>query len=115
MGDHRAIPTSSWRDPDLPWRSAVYVAPKGRQEFIGCGLGGTPKVVPKVVLDASGKTENPFFAVFRDCGGLMPDHVVFGGRDMSPALDGSIILIEHADGRAWEVAIEDGEKVVTDR
>ena len=85
--------------------------PANRQEFVGCELNGSPKVL----IDSSDKTENPFIALFRDCGDLTPDDIVFGGSRISSALDGSSIIIEHPNGRAWEITVENGRKVVTNR
>jgi hypothetical protein len=82
--------------------------PEQRQEFIDCDLNGSTKVV----LDTTDKTLNPFVAAFRNCGDLTPDDFVLGGSVISPGLDGSTIIIEHADGRSWEITIEGGRKVV---
>jgi hypothetical protein len=85
--------------------------PETRMEFVNCDLGGTPKVL----LDASDKTENRFLALFRHCGDLTPDDLNFGGKSISTNLNGSSIIIEHRDGRSWHVTIENGKKVVEAR
>jgi hypothetical protein len=77
--------------------------PKTRQEFIGCDWVGAPQVL----LDRSGKTENPFIARFTDCS-LTPDDFVFGGP-VSSAMNGTSIIIEHTDGRKWHLTVRDGQ------
>jgi hypothetical protein len=83
--------------------------PEARQEFVDCEFDGSPRVL----LDASDKTANRFIALFRNCGDLTPNDLVFGGEGISSNMNGSSIIIEHADGRSWEVTVENGTKKVT--
>jgi hypothetical protein len=82
--------------------------PKARQEFIDCDLGDSSHVL----IDANGKTDNPFVALFRRCGDLTPDDLVFGSDRISAAMEGTSVIIEHRDGRKWHVTVESGRKVV---
>jgi hypothetical protein len=85
--------------------------PGTRQEFIDCDLGDSPKVL----LDEGDKTDNVFIALFRRCGDLTPEDVIFGGSRISSEMNGTSIILEHPDGRAWEITVQGGKKVVTKR
>jgi hypothetical protein len=83
--------------------------PVTRQEFVNCDLSGAPRVL----LDED--ADNLFIALFRDCGDLTPDDIDFGSSRISSAMDGSSIIIEHPDGRGWEVTVQGGQKHVRER
>ena len=74
-------------------------------EFVDCTLQGTPKV-----LVGDGKT--PWEAHFMRSG-VVPDDIVF--QSLGGGNAGSHILIDHEDGRQWEIRVENGQKVVQAR
>lgn len=74
-----------------------------RVEWVDCVLQAGPGA-PKVTV---GTAENPVLVLFRRCG-VIPDDIVFSGS----IPNGSSVLIEHEDGRQWEIRMENGVKVV---
>ena len=76
------------------------------QEFIDCTLQAGPGA-PKVYVTDGG---NLWLALFRRCG-LVPDDIVF--ETLDGGNDGSHVIIEHEDGRVWDINITGGQKVVT--
>lgn len=61
---------------------------------------------PKVWV---GPGTNPWFAHFVHSG-VTPDDILF---ESSPGNEGSVVLIDHEDGRRWRVTFANGQKVVT--
>lgn len=55
--------------------------------------------------------ENPYYAHFVRTN-VLPEDIVF---ENDPENNGSIVDIDHADGRRWRVTFENGQKVVTVR
>ena len=90
-----------------------------RTEWIDCkfvpgpspwtSLNGVTFAQTPVVLVHWEAASRPFVGLFRHCG-ITPDDVQFA-RFPSGA-EGSNILIEHEDGRRWEVKQEGGQRVV---
>lgn len=78
-----------------------------RVEFIDCILRGA---VGSPAVRFEGTLENPWFALFRRCG-IEPDDIEFPSSIPS-ALNDTSILIEHEDGRNWEITVENGQRNV---
>lgn len=85
--------------------------PSNRIEFIDCTLKAAPGY-PKVQVGQAGAepTKNPWRALFRRCG-VVPDDFAFPDPIPS-AMEGTSIIIEHEDGRKWEIRVENGQKIV---
>jgi hypothetical protein len=61
---------------------------------------------PKVYIEDG---NNPWLAHFVRCG-VTPDDIEF--ETLTGGNDGTHILIDHEDGRKWEIRIENGQKIV---
>jgi hypothetical protein len=85
--------------------TGLRAAPRNRTEWIDCALQPGPGS-PTVLLE---RGNNPFQGRFRRCG-ITPDDVeIHPDAVSSNRMDGSSIIIEHEDGRAWEITLNDGE------
>jgi hypothetical protein len=82
--------------------------PIGRTEWVDCALESGPGA-PKVLLGHE-KTESKFLGLFRRCG-LVPDDIQFISPIPAP-MEGSSVIIEHEDGRKWEITVENRTRVV---
>jgi hypothetical protein len=79
-----------------------------RQEFIDCVL--VPGAgAPKVRIVAGG---NPLIALFRNCG-ITPADIEWP-NPIPEGLEGSDIIIEHEDGRRWQVQVAAGLLQITE-
>jgi hypothetical protein len=103
---------------EAPSGPAIYVTklsvraePGQRYEFVDCKLTpgpGSPKVLIK-----SESVNWPWHAAFIRCG-MTPDDVQWTDLTTGENIEGSSILIEHEDGRRWEVTVANGAKLVTE-
>jgi hypothetical protein len=73
-----------------------------RTEFVDCTLESGPGA-PKVLV-ADVRAQNAFVALFRRCG-ILPDDVRFA-TPYPPAWAGTSVVIEHEDGRRWEITLD---------
>jgi hypothetical protein len=73
-----------------------------RMEFIGCTF--TPALGSPAILAASVTTETPVYARFHHCN-LVPDDIFFP-TPIPAAIAGTNIIIEHEDGRIWEMTVD---------
>ena len=78
--------------------------------FVDCELVPAPGQ-PKVYVGPGGSFTKPWNAHFIRCG-MTPDDVVFAD---DPKNEGSVVLIDHEDGRKWVIRFQDGKKVVQER
>jgi len=79
---------------------------KSYQEFVDCRLAGTPKVFVQ-----SGS--NPWLARFIRCD-VTPEDIVWQDSGDAGTV-GSHVIIEHIDGRQWDVRVVAGTAEVTER
>jgi hypothetical protein len=73
-----------------------------RTEFIDCSLEAGPGA-PKVHV-ADVRAQNAFVALFRRCG-ILPDDVQFA-TPYPDAWAATSVIIEHEDGRRWEITLD---------
>jgi hypothetical protein len=78
------------------------------QEFLDCVLVAGPNAPKVLVTDGN----NPWLAHFVRSG-IRPEDIVF--ETLAGGNEGSHILIDHEDGRRWEIAVENGERIVRQR
>jgi hypothetical protein len=77
-------------------------APSARTEFVDCTFRPGPGA-PAVRL-GNPETAQPFIALFRRCG-ITPDDIEFV-TPFPAAIAKTSVLIEHEDGRAWEITLD---------
>ena len=65
---------------------------------------------PLIYVKEPADRGHPWLAVLRNCN-VTPDDVVF--EKLNGGNEGSHIILEHRDGRRWEIRVQGGRKVVT--
>jgi hypothetical protein len=65
---------------------------------------------PLIYVKEPAERGHPWLAVLRNCN-VTPDDVVF--EKLNGGNEGSHIILEHRDGRRWEIRVQGGRKVVT--
>jgi PKD repeat protein len=98
---HRQLPGSI--DKPFLIQDCTFTA-QGNPSTVGVSLPAWPKVWVHHAV-------NPWFARFVRTN-VLPEDIVF---EPDPENNGSVILIDHADGRKWTVSFENGVKVVRTR
>ncbi len=77
----------------------------------GCSLEAAPGF-SKVYVSAPQRATDPWRVHFRQCN-LTPEDIQFAS--LRGGNDGSRILIDHTDGRRWEIEVSNGRRIVRSR